>query len=45
MGARRISLDSCRISHTGNYGMRFDDGCTSNAVTNCVFDDLGAGGV
>ena len=45
MGARRLSLDSCRISHTGNYGMRFDDGCTSNAVTNCEFDDLGAGGV
>lgn len=45
MGARRLSFDSCRISHTGNYGMRFDDGCTSNAVTNCELDDLGAGGV
>jgi len=45
MGARRLSMDSCRISHTGNYGMRFNDGCTSNSVTNCEFDDLGAGGV
>ena len=45
MGARRLSFDSCKISHTGNYGMRFNDGCTSNAVTNCELDDLGAGGV
>ena len=45
MGARRLTFDFCKISHTGNYGMRFNDGCTSNAVTNCELDDLGAGGV
>ncbi len=44
-GVRQISFDGCTVSHTGNYGMRFNDGCTSNAVTNCELDDLGAGGV
>jgi len=45
MGAQRIVFNRCRFSHTGNYGMRFKDGCTSNTVVNCTFEDLGAGGI
>ena len=44
-GARRIAFEGCRVSHTGNYAMRFNDGCTSNRVVSCTLEDLGAGGV
>lgn len=44
-GARRLSFDRCVFRNTGNYAMRFNDGCTSNAVTRCLMDDLGCGGV
>ena len=44
-GVRRISFDGCRVCNTGNYAMRFNDGCTSNTVVNCTLEDLGAGGV
>ena len=44
-GVRRISFDGCRVRHTGNYAMRFNDGCTSNTVVNCMLEDLGVGGV
>ena len=44
-GARRVAFERCAVRHTGNYGMRFDKGCTSNRVTRCTLEDLGAGGV
>ena len=44
-GIRRIKWDGCSISHTGNYAFRFNDGCTSNTISNCTLDDLGAGGI
>ena len=44
-GARRIAFEGCCVSHTGNYAMRFNDGCTSNRVVSCTLEDLGAGGV
>lgn len=44
-GARRISLTDCFVRHTGNIGLRLRDGCFSNQVVRCVFEDLGAGGV
>ena len=44
-GARKIVFDGCRVRHTGNYALRFNDGCTSNEVVNCTLEDLGAGGV
>jgi hypothetical protein len=44
-GIRRISFDRCTFAHTGNYGIRFNDGCVSNKVTDCTFFDLGAGGI
>ena len=44
-GARSLAFDRCMFAHTGNYGLRFNDGCVSNSVTNCRLFDLGAGGV
>ena len=44
-GARRIAFEGCRVRHTGNYALRFNDGCTSNRVVSCTLEDLGAGGV
>ena len=44
-GVRRIAFDGCLFAHTGNYGLRFNDGCVSNTVTRCRLFDLGAGGV
>ena len=44
-GIRRISWDECAFRHTGNYALRFNDGCVSNKVTRCVMEDLGCGGV
>ena len=44
-GAQRIRWEGCFVRHTANYGFRFNDGCTSNAVVNCTLEDLGAGGV
>ena len=44
-GVRRVSFEGCRVRHTGNYALRFNDGCTSNRVVNCTLEDLGAGGV
>ena len=45
LGARRIAFEGCAVRHTGNYGMRFENGCTSNRVSRCRLEDLGAGGV
>lgn len=44
-GARHITFRNCRFRHTGGYGVWFRRGCMSNVVENCVFEDLGAGGV
>ena len=44
-GAHRLSWDRCAFRHTGNYALRFNDGCMSNSVTRCLLEDLGAGGV
>jgi hypothetical protein len=44
-GACRLTWDSCVFRHTGNYALRFNDGCVSNTVARCLMEDLGAGGV
>lgn len=44
-GAHRVTFDTCTIAHTGNYALRFNDGCVSNRITNCTIEDLGAGGI
>jgi len=43
--AANIVLEGCEVSHTGNYGVWFRDGCRDCVVTRCAFTDLGAGGV
>ena len=45
LGAKRIVWDGCRFQHTGAHAMRLIDGCISNVVRNCVFKDVGAGGI
>lgn len=44
-GARRFEMADCFVRHTGNIGLRLRDGCFSNRIVRCVFEDLGAGGV
>lgn len=44
-GVQRLAWKNCRFRHTGNYALRFNDGCTSNRIENCLMEDLGAGGV
>ena len=44
-GVRGIRFVGCEISHTGNYAMRFNDGCVSNEVVGCRLTDIGAGGI
>ena len=44
-GVRRLTFEKCTFAHTGNYGLRFNDGCVSNKIVRCHLYDLGAGGV
>lgn len=44
-GVQRLAWSNCRFRHTGNYALRFNDGCTSNRIEECLLEDLGAGGV
>ena len=44
-GAHGYAFEDCRIAHTGNYGMKFRDGCMSNRIVRCRLGDLGAGGI
>ena len=43
--ASSIVIGDCEVSHTGNYGAWFRDGCRDCVVSRCAFTDLGAGGV
>lgn len=45
VGARRCTIDGCRIRQTGEYAIQWGAGCRENRVTNCLLSDLGAGGV
>lgn len=44
-GARDCRIRNCTVRHTGNYGMRFYDGCQRDSVVDCTLEDLGAGGI
>ena len=44
-GLVHSSFVDCRVTHTGNYAFRLEDGCVSNTVMRCHLDDLGAGGL
>ena len=43
--ARNVRFETCRFAHTGNHGLRGRDGCVSNVVSHCAFEDCGAGGI
>lgn len=43
--AADLVFERCEVSHTGNYGAWFRDGCRDCVVRRCAFTDLGAGGV
>lgn len=44
-GARRCSLSSCAIRHTGTYAVDVAGACKDIEVSNNAMEDLGAGGV
>ena len=44
-GAENVSFDLCEISHVGQYGLWFRQGCHSDRLDKCHIYDLGAGGV
>ena len=44
-GARNCAVEGCEISHTGNYGIWFERGCTANRMAGNHLYDLGAGGI
>jgi len=44
-GVRNVRFENCTFEHTGNYALRFNSGCVSNAVVSCRLTDIGAGGI
>ncbi|HEY0073526.1 MAG TPA: right-handed parallel beta-helix repeat-containing protein [Abditibacteriaceae bacterium] len=44
-GARRIHIENCKISQTGEYGIALNQGCKNNHISNCELTDLAAGGI
>lgn len=44
-GATRIRFEGCTFRHSGNHGLKLDDGTSYVTVTNCIFTDIGAGGI
>ena len=44
-GAKGIVFKDCEVSHTGNYGIWFNQHCRDGQVKHCYLHDLGAGGV
>jgi len=44
-GARRCTIEQCRVAYVGTYGVWFRRGCTGNRIDQCEIADTGAGGV
>jgi hypothetical protein len=44
-GARNVTFENGEITHTGNYGIWFRQGCHNCRIQHCLFEDLGAGGI
>ena len=42
---QRVVFENCCVSQVDNYGLWLGEGCVSNRIVGCMFDDLGAGGV
>lgn len=43
--AADVMLEDVEVSHTGGYGVWFEDGCSRSGLSRCLITDLGAGGV
>ena len=44
-GARNVSFDGCRVTHSGTYGMELAEGCTKVGILGCELAFLGGGGI
>jgi hypothetical protein len=44
-GLVHSTFDRCRFVNLGNYSLNLGRGCQSNVVKNCLFTDMGAGGI
>ena len=44
-GAENVTLERCTVQHIGISGIWFRRGCRSCTVEQCLFEDLGGGGV
>ena len=44
-GLRSSAFVGCTFSQTGTYGLSLGRGCTENTINECLFRDLGGGGV
>ncbi len=44
-GARDCSLQSCKITHVGEYAIDLAEGCKKWSVSDCAMTDMGAGGI
>jgi hypothetical protein len=42
---RELSFINCKFQRGGTYGLEIGAGCRDVVVSNCIFEDLGAGGV
>jgi hypothetical protein len=45
VGAERIAIEDCVVSHVGEYAIDFGRACHANRIENCEMLDLAAGGV
>ena len=43
--ATGVAFADCRVTHTANYGLWFNEGVHDSSVRHTLFEDLGAGGV
>lgn len=43
--ATDVAFAGCRVAHTANYGLWFNEGTHDSSVRHTLFEDLGAGGV
>ncbi len=44
-GMKNCKFEKLEISHIGTYGIELSKGCQNNKLINCIFYDLGGGGI
>ncbi len=43
--ARHVTMQNCRVEHTGAWAIQLGEACRYDVVRNCIACDLGSGGV